>query len=206
MNQCMIKGIFWSHMQTQLNSTENTPVQPPSERALQCTDLRGAAGILPQLSLLKPCHRYKRDCFSGVLLPPSRFILHGNSSQQLLLPKKEVSASSEVARHEYLHCKSSSKSNTCPARKEAPDLPAQENHTTPLQTNTYKNLPCTPTDQLFTKIKQWILLRNDLILRKMQVSPGLFRNSLSIQKAPGFRSLSQLQRGRKTQQQCAPSL
>lgn len=52
-----------------------------------------------------------------------------NSSQQLLLSKKEVSASSEVARQQYLDCKFSSKRNICPARKEAPDLPAQESHT-----------------------------------------------------------------------------
>lgn len=129
----------------------------PVTKLWQDTASQGAAGALPWLLFPKPSHPYKRDSFIRVLLPPSASILHGNSSQQLLRPKKEVSASSEVARHKYLHCQSSSKSNTCPARKEAPDLPAQENHTTALQTNTYKNLPCTSTDQLFTKTQQWII-------------------------------------------------
>lgn len=68
-------------------------------------------------------------CFRRVPPPPSTFIQQENSSQQLLLSKKEVSASSEVARHEYLYCEFGSKRNTCPARKEAPDLPAQESYT-----------------------------------------------------------------------------
>lgn len=68
----------------------------------------------------------------------------------------------------------------------------------PLQTNTYENLPCTSTDQLFTKIKKlnfwnWIPWEMHWYWGRCKFFPGLLRNSPWPPKR-GFHSLSWLQR------------
>lgn len=66
------------------------------EKRLQLSTQNGWCFPVLQKGLLQPLLKE--------LLSSPAFILHGNSSQQLLLPKKEALASSEFARPEYLHC------------------------------------------------------------------------------------------------------
>lgn len=104
----------------------------------------GTGWILLWLSFLKLSQCYKREQQGN--LPPSRSssveIPMSNCSYQ----KTEVSADSEFARHEYLHCNPAPRVILAwPGRGTWPAC--QENHTTPLQMNTYKNLPCTSTHQ-----------------------------------------------------------
>lgn len=65
-------------------------------KRLQLSTQNGWCFPLLQKGLLQPLLKE--------LLSSPTFILHGNSSKQLLLPKKEALASSEFARPEYLHC------------------------------------------------------------------------------------------------------
>lgn len=95
-------------------------------------------------------------CFSRVPPPPSTFIqfrripanncsYQKKKSQQALRLQDMNICTVNLAPRETL-VQPGKRHLTCLPRKATP---------MPLQTNTYENLPCTPTDQLFTKIKKW---------------------------------------------------
>lgn len=124
------------------------------------------------------------DCFSRALLPPLHSSSMGIPANNCSYQKKK---SQQALRLQDMNiCTVNPAPRATLVRPGKRHLTCLPRKTTPLQTNTDKNLPCTPKDQLFTEIKQQILLRNELILRKTQVSPGLFRTSFWPQKSLDF--------------------
>lgn len=135
------------HKQTQLNSTENT--HPSDCNTQPFGELLGSFPDLPSWGL-------PMGCFSRALLPllhsssmgiPANDCSYQNQNSEQALGLQDTNICTVNAAPRATLVQPGKRHLTCLPRK-----------TTPLQTNTHKSLPCTPKDQLFTEIKQQILL------------------------------------------------
>lgn len=149
-------------------------------------------------------------CFRRVPPPPSTFIHQENSSQQLLLSKKEVSASSWGCKTwifvlwiwlQEKHL-SSQERGTWPA---CPGKPHQCHFKQILTRTCRVHLQTNYSQKLRSEIFQSETFEKCIDMRKMQVFPGLLRNSLWPPKRQDFPPCPGC-RGRKTEQQRTTSL